>query len=248
MKKSLVVLGTLSILLTGCAFSNSVVNVANGIISTFSEVEKEFMPDYANISISVETTDRNSLKASEENKTTTKRIIDIVSKKLDSAKGEKLSTANFVVYPNYSSNGRNIVSYTCRNTVIVKLKDLEKTGNIIDIAINNGAAKINNVTFDVENEQNMCNELLPDAINNTKVRAGIIAKGLNLQINGVSKVNSNCYVQNSSNYATYANAKLARTMSMGASADTEDSASNSTPIEPKSIKVRASVNVDYKIK
>ena len=248
MKKSLVVLGTISILLTSCAISNPVVNVANGIISTFSEVEKEFMPDYANISISVETSDKNSLKASEENKTTTKKIIDIINKKLDNSKGEKLSTANFVVYPNYSNNGRNIVSYTCRNTILVKLKELEKTGNIIDLAINNGAAKINNVTFDVENEQNMCNELLPDAINNTKIRAGIIAKGLNLQITGVSKVNSNCYVQNSSNYATYANAKLARTMSMGASADSEESASNSTPIEPKSIKVRASVNVDYKTK
>lgn len=248
MKKSLVVLGTLSLLLTSYAISNPVVNVANGIISTFSEVEKEFMPDYANISISVETTDKNSLKASEENKTTTKKIIDIINKKLDNSKGEKLSTANFVVYPNYSNNGRNIVSYTCRNTILVKLKNLEKTGNIIDLAINNGAAKINNVTFDVENEQNMCNELLPEAINNTKIRAGIIAKGLNLQINGVSKVNSNCYVQNSSNYATYANAKLARTMSMGASADSEESANNSTPIEPKAIKVRASVNVDYKTK
>ena len=248
MKKSLVVLGTLSILLTSCAISNPVVNVANGIISTFSEVEKEFMPDYANISISVETSDKNSLKASEENKTTTKKIIDIINKKLDNSKGEKLSTANFVVYPNYSNNGRNIVSYTCRNTILVKLKELEKTGNIIDLAINNGAAKINNVTFDVENEQNMCNELLPDAINNTKIRAGIIAKGLNLQITGVSKVNSNCYVQNSSNYATYANAKLARTMTMGASEDSEESAINKPPIEPKSIKVRASVNVDYKTK
>ncbi|OLA94113.1 MAG: hypothetical protein BHW64_05270 [Candidatus Melainabacteria bacterium LEY3_CP_29_8] len=248
MKKSLVVLGTLSILLTSCAISNPVVNVANGIISTFSEVEKEFMPDYANISISVETTDKNSLKASEENKTTTKKIISALNTKLNTSNGDKLSTINFVVYPNYSNNGRNIVSYTCRNTILVKLKDLEKTGAIIDLAINNGAAKINNVTFDVENEQNMCNELLPEAINNTKIRAGIIAKGLNLQINGVSKVNSNCYVQNSSNYATYANAKLARTMSMGASADSEESSSNSTPIEPKSIKVRASVNVDYKIK
>lgn len=246
MKKSLVVLGTLSILLTSCAISNPVVNVANGIISTFSEVEKEFMPDYANISISVETTDKNSLKASEENKTTTKKIISALNTKLNTSNGDKLSTINFVVYPNYSNNGRNIVSYTCRNTILVKLKDLEKTGSIIDLAINNGAAKINNVTFDVENEQNMCNELLPDAINNTKIRASIIAKGLNLQINGVSKVNSNCYVQNSSNYATYANAKLARSI-MGASADSEESAS-STPIEPKSIKVRASVNVDYKTK
>lgn len=41
---------------------------------------------------------------------------------------------------------------------------------------------------------------------------------------------------------------MARTMSMGASADSVESASNSTPIEPKAIKVRASVNVDYKIK
>ena len=240
MKKTLVALGTLSILLTGCAFSSSVVNVANGILSTYSEVEKEFMPDYANISISVETTDKNSLKA--------KKIINAINAKLNTQNGDKISTANFVVYPNYNNNGRNIVSYTCRNSINIKLKDLEKTGSIIDLAINNGASKINNVTFDIENEQNMCNELLPSALNNTKIRAGVIAKGLNLQISGVSKVNSNCYVQSPSNYATYANAKMARTMSMGASADSVESASNSTPIEPKAIKVRASVNVDYKIK
>lgn len=247
MKKSLVVLGALSILLTGCAFSNSVVNVANGIISTFSEVEKEFMPDYANISISIETTDKNSLKASEENKIKTKNIINVINTKLNTQKGDKLSTANFVVYPNYNNNGRNIISYTCRNTVVVKLKDLAKTGQIIDLAINNGAAKINNVTFDVENEQNMCNELLPEAINNTKIRAGIIAKGLNLQINGVSKVSSSCYVQNSSNIITYANARKAASMDM-ASGSNFETATSSTPIEPKAIKVRASVNVDYKIK
>lgn len=247
MKKSLVVLGALSILLTGCAFSNSVVNVANGIISTFSEVEKEFMPDYANISISIETTDKNSLKASEENKIKTKNIINVINTKLNTQKGDKLSTANFVVYPNYNNNGRNIISYTCRNTVVVKLKDLAKTGQIIDLAINNGAAKINNVTFDVENEQNMCNELLPEAINNTKIRADIIAKGLNLQINGVSKVSSSCYVQNSSNIITYANARKAASMDM-ASGSNFETATSSTPIEPKAIKVRASVNVDYKIK
>lgn len=247
MKKSLVVLGALSILLTGCAFSNSVVNVANGIISTFSEVEQEFMPDYANISISIETTDKNSLKASEENKIKTKNIINVINTKLNTQKGDKLSTANFVVYPNYNNNGRNIISYTCRNTVVVKLKDLAKTGQIIDLAINNGAAKINNVTFDVENEQNMCNELLPSALNNTKIRAGIIAKGLNLQINGVSKVSSSCYVQNSSNIITYANARKAASMDM-ASGSNFETATSSTPIEPKAIKVRASVNVDYKIK
>ena len=247
MKKSLVVFGALSILLTGCAFSNSVVNVANGIISTFSEVEKEFMPDYANISISIETTDKNSLKASEENKIKTKNIINVINTKLNTQKGDKLSTANFVVYPNYNNNGRNIISYTCRNTVVIKLKDLAKTGQIIDLAINNGAAKINNVTFDVENEQNMCNELLPEAINNTKIRAGIIAKGLNLQINGVSKVSSSCYVQNSSNIITYANARKAASMDM-ASGSNFETATSSTPIEPKAIKVRASVNVDYKIK
>lgn len=247
MKKTLVALGALSLLLTGCAFSSSVVNVANGILSTYSEVEKEFMPDYANISISVETTDKNSLKASEENKIKTKKIINAINAKLNTQNGDKISTANFVVYPNYNNNGRNIISYTCRNTVVVKLKDLAKTGQIIDLAINNGAAKINNVTFDVENEQNMCNELLPEAINNTKIRAGIIAKGLNLQINGVSKVSSSCYVQNSSNIITYANARKAASMDM-ASGSNFETATSSTPIEPKAIKVRASVNVDYKIK
>lgn len=247
MKKTLIILGTLSILFGTCAFSSSVVNVPNGIISTFSEVEKEFMPDYATVSISVETTDKNSLKASEENKNITKKIIEAVHKKLDNTKGEKLNTANFVVYPNYNNNGRNIVSYTCRNTILVKIKNLEKTGSIIDLAINNGAAKINNVTFDVENEQNMCNELLPEAISNTKTRAGIIAKGLNIQISGVSKVSTSCYVQGASNYATYANARLTKNMSMGSNSEM-DSVENSTPIEPKAIKVRASVNVDYKIK
>lgn len=248
MKKSLVVLGALSILLTGCAFSNSVVNVANGIISTFSEVEKEFMPDYANISISIETTDKNSLKASEENRITSKKVMEAINSKLDLKAGEKISTVNFVVYPNYSNNGKNnIVGYTCRNIILVKLKNLEKTGAIIDLAINNGAAKINNVTFDVENEQNMCNSMLPEAINNTRTRAGIIAKNLNVQISGVSKVSSSCYVQNSSNIITYANARKAASMDM-ASGSNFETATSSTPIEPKAIKVRASVNVDYKIK
>ena len=248
MKKILVVLGTLSILFGTCAFSNSIVNIANGIISTFSEVEKEFMPDYANISISIETTDKNSLKASEENKIISQKVMEAIKSKLALKVGEKISTVNFIVYPNYSNNGKNnIVGYTCRNIILVKLKDLEKTGAIIDLAINNGAAKINNVTFDVENDQNMCNNMLPEAINNTRTRAGIIAKSLNVQISGVSKVSSSCYVQNSSNVITYANARKATSVDMS-SGNNYETASSNTSIEPKPIKVRASVNVDYKIK
>ncbi len=247
MKKTLITAGIVGLLLSGCAFSSSVVNVANGIISTFSEVEKEFMPDFANISISIETVDKNSLKASEENKKTTQKVIDAINSKLDAKAGEKLSTVNFVVYPNYSTNGKNnVTGYTCRNIILVKVKDLAKPGLIIDTAINNGASKINNIIFDIEDEQNICNGLLPDAINNTRVRAGIIAKGLNVQISGVSKVSSSCYVQNSSNIITYANARKAASMDMASGSNFEST--STTPIEPKAIKVRANVNVDYKIK
>ena len=135
-----------------------------------------------------------------------------------------------------------------KDTLFVAITGYDVDGHdFIDDAINNGATKINNVTFDVENDQNMCNNMLPEAINNTRTRAGIIAKSLNVQISGVSKVSSSCYVQNSSNVITYANARKATSVDMS-SGNNYETASSNTSIEPKPIKVRASVNVDYKIK
>ena len=74
----------------------------------------------------------------------------------------------------YNSITKKDVSagYTVVNSVTVTLKDTKKAGQIIDIAIKNGATNVSNLSFTLQNTDSVCKELTAKAVAKAKNEEG----------------------------------------------------------------------------
>lgn len=242
MKKHLVIL----MLILTCYFfavtSDASVQYSksNGYISVTSNAQKEVDPTLAQITFTVESTNISAATASNENKMIINQVITALKSNLNLNNGDEIKTSDFSVRPNYSysnENKKSLDNYTVTNSINVKTRKISNVGNLIDIAIKNGANRLDTLSFDLDNEKNICNDLFPQVVKDAQSQASIIARALNLSVVGLKSLNASCNVYgNRMQYgAVYVKAALG------------DSSSYQTPIEAGKIKVNATVNADFNV-
>lgn len=214
---------------------------SNGYISVSSSSQKEVEPNIAQMTFTVETTDKTVESASIQNKVIVAQVMSALKSNIDPNAGEEIKTSNFSIRPNYTyskDNKRNIDSYTVVNSVRIKTKKISNIGKLIDIAISKGANKLDTLNFSLDNEKNICNDLYPQVVKDAQSQASIIARALNLNVVGLKSLNASCNVE-------YAN-----NMSYGAlfaKSVNDSGGSIDTPIEAGKIKVNATVNADFNV-
>ena len=116
------------------------------------------------------------------------------------AKGEgveekDLKTTNFNIYPRYewhestklSPQGeRVLVGYEVRQSLQVKIRDLEKTAQIIEGAAEAGSNQIGDLQFTIDNQDELKKEARDLAIEKAKAKAEELAKQLGVNLVGIS--------------------------------------------------------------
>ena len=146
---------------------------------------------------------------------------------------EQIKTRNYNFHPTYNNqqNHENeLTGYTVDNTVYVTLNDVTAVGNVIDTALSSGANKINSISFSIRNPNKLKEQALRQAIKDARTKADIIADALGKQIIGIQSVSeSGGSYQPRFNELMLAKANI----------------STSTPIEPGTIDVEASVHIDF---
>ena len=160
MKKSLIVIilaVAMLAVLTGCqGVANAQSNGAATDISrqiNVSGVGKVYLaPDIAYIYVGVHTQNSEVAAALSENNQQAQQISSTLTGLGIAA--EDIQTSAFNVYPqqNYNPDGsQGDITYAVDNTVNVKVRDLQKLGDILNAVVANGANSINGISFDVEN-------------------------------------------------------------------------------------------------
>ncbi len=245
MKKILSVITLLScILLTSAITSASTSAVADkGYISVSTSANAELAPDIAEISVAVKTSDTKSMqKAAALNKEISDKVIAALKSMIKTSDGDFIKTSDYSAYPTYSYSGnkRTFDKYEVSNTVVIRTKSIDKTGEIIDKSISLGATNIDNLAFSVSDYEDKCNDLLSIAAQKAQVRAASIAKTLSASVNGVRAIDASCSVNNS--YRPQYR-MLTANKAMGAA----DEAS-STSIEKGVVKVFANLNASFFVK
>lgn len=71
----------------------------------------------------------------------------------------------------------------------IKEEDIKTIGNIIDLAVENGANNSNNISYENTKAESLYLESLALAVQNAREKAEAIAKALGTEIDGVSTVN-----------------------------------------------------------
>lgn len=140
-------------------------------------------PNVAKINIGVETEDPELTKAQQENAKTLNQVIESLVQM--GIPRDDIQTVDYYIFPEYDfvDGKQEFRGYQVTHTIQVTVKDLSQTGMVIDTAVQNGANRVSNIEFTLDNPQKIYNEALNQALDNAVSKAKTIANQMNLNLN-----------------------------------------------------------------
>jgi uncharacterized protein YggE len=150
-------------------------------------------PNQAVVNIGAYTEEKTASAAIDENAGIMTAVLNAI--KGQGVKVENISTAYYMVTPNYSYDAKMVISYQVTNMMQVKVSDLSKVGAIIDAASAAGANKVDSVSFGLSDAaaNNLKLSAYKAAIIDAKAKVSVITQNLGVTITGVQSVNENFY-------------------------------------------------------
>jgi len=152
-------------------------------VSDFGEVSVK--PDLAQASFSVVTEAKTVEEAMKENSGKMNTIIGMM--KEEDIEEKDLKTINFSIYPRYEWQeevpGRRVLAgYEVRQTLQVKIRDMGRIGKVIELAVDNGANQVGDISFTVDNKDEFKQQARKEAIEKTKKKAKELANELGVSL------------------------------------------------------------------
>ncbi len=189
-------------------------------------------PDRASINIGVTTSAADASNAQRENDSRIQNIVDGL-KELGIAAGD-IRTDHYSFRPDYTfreSRGSEITGYTVDNSVIVKVKNVDLVGRVIDTALQRGANQINSLEFGISDTKALRKQALNAAIQDAREKADILASGLGHRIIGIHHVTENT--------GSFTSRQFDSMMLAAASKNA------AVPIESGTVSLDANVHIDF---
>lgn len=107
-------------------------------------------------------------------------VINKISENLKQSgiEAKDIQTINYSIYPNmdYAGGSQRITGYSASTNLLIKVRNIDKINEVIDIATNNGANQISGVRFDVDDKTKAENEARQKAVDEAKSKAQEAAK------------------------------------------------------------------------
>ena len=206
-------------------------------VSGTGEVMTE--PDIGLVTLGVKTEHADVRTAQEQNAMTMDEII--TSLLAAGIPRQDIQTVSYNIYPVYDDEtrpfGEDVKYYQVTSMVQVTVREVSRTGEIIDIAVKNGANQVSSVGFSLspEKEKSLRATVLTQAVGNARSDADVTAAATGVTITGVkSVVVGSVYVP------------VAYDNRYNGSAEMK-AVAVPTPIETGQIKVSAQVSISYLI-
>jgi uncharacterized protein YggE len=192
-------------------------------------------PDRAFVMIAAESRSKNSAEAQKQNAV----AMNAVLQKIEQAGVPKdaIRTIGYELQPEYDYvNGRQTFrNYVARNTVEVRLDDIDRVGIVIDAAGSGGATTISGIRFDVRNRAALERDALQQAVADARARADAAAKGAGATIDRIVRIEEEgIHIEPPR--------PMMRMAMQGAVADAM------TPVEPSTIEIRAAVTLTVSLR
>ena len=165
------------------------------LMSLTGKGEVTASPDMAVLSIGVVSEDRTARQALFANTRSMTALVDAM--KTAGVEPKDLQTSGFNVSPKYSRPRRTqsgpqpppeIVGYTVRNTLTVRIRDLDSAGEILDTAVSLGSNAISGLTFTVAEPKPLQNEARKAAIADALEKAKLYAEGAGITLGPIQSI------------------------------------------------------------
>jgi uncharacterized protein len=192
-------------------------------------------PDQAFVGLAVESRDPNPGAAQRRNA----EVMDAVLAKLAGAGVPKdaLRTLSYELMEDFDyDNGKRLSrGFLARNSIEVRVDDLKKVGEIIDVATGAGANSVTGVRFDVKDRTTLEQEALSRASADARSRAEAVAKGGGVRVGALVRLEER---------GSFTAPPPAPYMARMAAAD---EAAAKTSIQPGELEIRAEVSLTAKL-
>ena len=193
-------------------------------------------PDVVDIRIGIETTAKDAKAAQMENGNKMSSVLAAI--KALGVKESDIKTAFFDLTPIYNypeGKPAEMVGCTATNYIAVRVDEVVKAGNVIEAALNNGANRIDSLSFDVKEPESLRRAALKDAVRDARNKADILAGALGVRITGIQLV-----TENVGSVTSRDNTRLGKN-----AMDMVAASAIVAPLEAGTIDVSATVHVDY---
>jgi uncharacterized protein YggE len=203
------------------------------VISISGEGILTAKPDRASISSAVVTEGKTAREALDAN---TAAMTSVLASYRDAGLEERdIATSGFTIQPRYADRKNNetprITGYEVRNSVTVRVRDLDKLGDILDKAVTSGANQFNGLSFEISDADRKLDDARKAAFADAKRKAEL--------------------------YAAQAGARLGRVLDMSESGGSRPmpvmmradfaKAAAPVPIAPGESEVQVNVNVTFEL-
>ncbi len=217
--------------LTGCQQEANTINVGGDAELTIEPDQAEV---WAGISIVKDTAEEAQAEA---NKVINEMIDGLRYKGISE---EDIETERLSLYEERTwtrDEGSKVIGWRASQTLKIKTTDLDKVGEIVDIAVSSGANQVNNINFQLSDarEKEYKQKAIAQATQNAKEKADTIAQSLGVRLGKIKTVSEANYYARP--YAVALDAK-------GGAEMIEEAAS----VMPRDVTVTANINLVYHVR
>jgi len=151
-------------------------------IAISAEGKVTALPDIASISIGVMTEKKTVADAQKEN--TAKMSAIIAKVKESGVASEDIKTTNYSIYPQYDwvDNRQVERGFQVSQSIDVKIRDLEKIGDILTAAGELGANQVGGVNFTIDDPEELRQQARLEALENAKRKALELAEAAGVRL------------------------------------------------------------------
>ena len=191
-------------------------------------------PDRAWVSIAAESRARGAREAQKLNADAMTSVLAKI--KASGIPADAIQTSGYSLQPefDYADNRQRLRGYVARNSVDVRVDDLQKLGGVLEAAVDAGANQVSGVRFDLKDRDAVEREAVKLAVADARARADAAAAGAGLKVQRVVRIEEERHTT------------VPRPMAM--MRESLQVASGEPPISPGEIEVRASVTLTAAIR
>ena len=152
---------------------------APAVITVSGEGAATAVPDMASVSVGVTTQARDAAEAMAANNRAMASLFDVLDK-FGIAETDR-QTSGFSVYPRRDRqiDGRNtseITSYVVSNQVTVRIRDLDRLGELLSAVVGSGSNQLGSLSFGNSDEAKLLDEARTLAVANARHKASLYAE------------------------------------------------------------------------
>lgn len=162
-------------------------------LSVTGEGTARAVPDMATVRAGVESDAATAAEALEANSAATARVIAAI--KAAGVADTDVQTASFSVEPVYSqydradpSEPQRVIGYRVTNEVVVRVRDLDTMGTLLDTVVTTGANRIGGISFGFADETAVADEARKAAVADARRKAELYAAAAGVELKDIVSI------------------------------------------------------------